>query len=89
MSKILVAYFSASGVTKKVAEKLAALVNADIHEIKPHKNLNLLKKLQLSILFLKTMIFQVRELFSLPHRAVVVLVIQSKSLNLPQQMQNL
>ena len=35
MSKILVAYFSASGVTKKVAEKLAALVNADIHEIKP------------------------------------------------------
>ena len=34
MSKILVAYFSASGVTKKVAEKLAALVNADIHEIK-------------------------------------------------------
>lgn len=35
MSKIIVAYFSASGVTKKVAEKLAALVNADIHEIKP------------------------------------------------------
>ena len=35
MSKILVAYFSASGVTKKVAEKLAVLVNADIHEIKP------------------------------------------------------
>ena len=35
MSKILVAYFSASGVTKRVAEKLAALVNADIHEIKP------------------------------------------------------
>ena len=35
MSKILVAFFSASGVTKKVAEKLAALVNADIHEIKP------------------------------------------------------
>ena len=32
MSKILVAYFSASGVTKKVAEKLAALVNADIQK---------------------------------------------------------
>ena len=30
MSRILVAYFSASGVTKKLAEKLAALVNADI-----------------------------------------------------------
>lgn len=129
MSKILVAYFSASGVTKKVAEKLAALVNADIHEIKPKvpytkADLNWMDKksrssiemndktfrpeivkedlnlssydtillgaefggmwhLQLSILFLKTMIFQVRELFSLPHRAVAVLVIQSKSLNLP------
>ena len=32
MSKILVAYFSASGVTKKVAEKLAALVHADMKE---------------------------------------------------------
>lgn len=30
MSKILVAYFSASGVTKKVAEKLAALVNVRV-----------------------------------------------------------
>ena len=35
MSKILVVYFSASGVTKKVAEKLAFVANADIHEIKP------------------------------------------------------
>ena len=35
MSKILVAYFSASGVTKKIAEKLAVVANADIHEIKP------------------------------------------------------
>ena len=35
MSKILVVYFSASGVTKKVAEKLAVVANADIHEIKP------------------------------------------------------
>ena len=32
MSKILVAYFSASGVTKKVAEKLAVVANADIIE---------------------------------------------------------
>lgn len=135
MSKILVAYFSASGVTKKVAEKLAALVNADIHEIKPKvpytkADLNWMDKKSRSSVemndktfrpeivkedlnlssydtillgfpiwwyvaptiintFLKTMIFQVRELFSLPHRAVVVLVIQSKSLNLPQQMQKL
>lgn len=35
MSKKLVAYFSASGVTAKVAEMLADAVGADIHEIKP------------------------------------------------------
>ncbi|MDO4976726.1 MAG: flavodoxin [Eubacteriales bacterium] len=35
MANTLVAYFSASGVTKKVAEKLAAAAKADIHEIKP------------------------------------------------------
>lgn len=35
MSKKLVAYFSASGVTKSVAESLAEAVNADIYEIKP------------------------------------------------------
>ena len=33
--KALVAYFSASGVTKKVAERLAAAVGADIFEITP------------------------------------------------------
>ncbi|MGN1363119.1 MAG: flavodoxin [Methanobrevibacter sp.] len=31
----LVAYFSASGVTKAVAEKLAKLLNSDIYEIEP------------------------------------------------------
>ena len=35
MSKKLVAYFSASGRTAKVAEKLAAELGADIYEIKP------------------------------------------------------
>ena len=35
MSKILVAYFSASGVTEKAAEKLAAVAGADLFEIKP------------------------------------------------------
>lgn len=35
MSKILVAYFSASGVTKNAAEKLAQAANADLFEIKP------------------------------------------------------
>ena len=35
MSKVLVTYFSASGVTKKMAEKLAGAVGADIFEIKP------------------------------------------------------
>ena len=33
--KTLVAYFSASGVTKGVAEKLAEKIGADIYEIKP------------------------------------------------------
>jgi len=35
MSKVLVAYFSASGVTAKVAQRLAAAVGADLHEIQP------------------------------------------------------
>ena len=35
MKKVLVAYFSASGVTKGAAEQLAAVVGADLHEIKP------------------------------------------------------
>ena len=35
--KTLVAYFSASGVTKGVAEKLAEIIGADIYEIKPVK----------------------------------------------------
>ena len=35
MSKVLVAYFSASGVTKKVAEDLARLEKADLFEITP------------------------------------------------------
>ncbi|MCH5349037.1 MAG: NAD(P)H-dependent oxidoreductase [Oscillospiraceae bacterium] len=35
MSKVLVAYFSASGVTKKVAEELAKVENADLYEITP------------------------------------------------------
>ncbi|MCM1253341.1 MAG: flavodoxin [Clostridium sp.] len=35
MSKILVAYFSASGVTKKAAENLAQAAGADLYEIKP------------------------------------------------------
>ena len=35
MSKKLVAYFSASGVTAKAAEKLAAAAGADVYEIRP------------------------------------------------------
>lgn len=35
MSKVLVSYFSASGVTKRVAEKIAVAVNGDIFEIEP------------------------------------------------------
>ena len=35
MSKQLVTYFSASGITAKVAEKLAATTQADLFELKP------------------------------------------------------
>jgi len=35
MKKVLVAYFSASGVTRTAAEKLAAVAGADLFEIKP------------------------------------------------------
>lgn len=35
MSKSLVAYFSASGVTAKIAEKLSSAIGADLFEIKP------------------------------------------------------
>ncbi|MCC8170109.1 MAG: flavodoxin, partial [Oscillospiraceae bacterium] len=35
MSKILTAYFSASGTTAKLAKKLADTIGADIYEITP------------------------------------------------------
>ena len=35
MRKILVSYFSASGVTKRVAEKVAKAINGDLFEIEP------------------------------------------------------
>lgn len=35
MNRTLVTYFSATGITKKIAERLAGLIGADIHEIIP------------------------------------------------------
>lgn len=35
MSKTLVTYFSASGVTRRIAEELAQTVQADLYEIRP------------------------------------------------------
>lgn len=35
MSKVLVAYFSASGTTAKLAKNLASAIGADLHEIQP------------------------------------------------------
>ena len=35
MAKTLVAYFSTSGNTEKLAKKLVDVINADLHEIKP------------------------------------------------------
>lgn len=37
MNKTLVAYFSASGITAKLAKTLAAAIGADLHEIQPEK----------------------------------------------------
>ena len=37
MNKFLVSYFSASGTTKKVAEKVATALNGDLFEIEPVK----------------------------------------------------
>ena len=37
MSKIITAYFSATGITAKVAEKVAAAAGSDLFEIKPEK----------------------------------------------------
>lgn len=37
MNKILVSYFSASGVTKRVATRLAEVLKGDLFEIKPEK----------------------------------------------------
>ena len=37
MNKTLVAYFSASGRTAKLAKTLAAAIGADLHEIQPEK----------------------------------------------------
>ena len=35
MSKTLVAYFSASGITKAVAKDLSEVLKSDLYEIKP------------------------------------------------------
>lgn len=37
MKKILVAYFSATGITKKLAKLLSEVIGADLYEIKPEK----------------------------------------------------
>ena len=37
MNKILICYFSASGVTRSVSEKLASFLNGDLFEIKPYE----------------------------------------------------
>ncbi len=39
MSRELVVFFSASGVTKKVASKLASVLDADLHEIVPKNHI--------------------------------------------------
>ena len=40
--KILVAYFSCTGVTARAAQKLAEAAQADLYEIKPEQPLSLI-----------------------------------------------
>ena len=35
MNKLLICYFSATGTTKRVAEKLGEILNGDLFEIEP------------------------------------------------------
>ena len=49
MNKTLVVYFSASGVTKRKAEKLAAKLNADLFEIEPNLRKEVSKQFFLSL----------------------------------------
>ena len=35
MSKVLISYFSASGVTKRIAQRVATAINGDLFEIEP------------------------------------------------------
>ena len=37
MAKVLVAYFSASGITRRVAQEFASMIGADLFEIVPEK----------------------------------------------------
>jgi len=58
MSKLLVAYFSASGTTKKLAQKISDTLNADLFEIEPEvpytsKDLNWMDKTSRSTLEMK------------------------------------
>lgn len=58
MSKLLVAYFSASGTTKKLAQKISDTINADLFEIEPEvpytsKDLNWMDKTSRSTLEMK------------------------------------
>ncbi|KLU74174.1 MAG: hypothetical protein RHS_0269 [Robinsoniella sp. RHS] len=40
MSKALVVYFSVSGITARLAERLASAIGADLHEIQPAQKIH-------------------------------------------------
>lgn len=63
MSKKLVAYFSASGVTEKIAKTIADLAKADLYEIKPkvpysEADLNWMDKTSRSSMEMKNLSFR-------------------------------
>ena len=76
MKKVLVAYFSASGVTKKVAEKIAAAANGDLFQIEPEiayseKDLNWMNKNSRSSLEMSDKDFDTHDMGSLLNQSPI------------------
>ena len=63
MSKVLVAYFSASGVTASLAKKLAQEIKADLFEIEPESpyseaDLDWRNQIQMRMLVLEELVYR-------------------------------
>ena len=65
MSKVLVTYFSASGVTAKTANKLAKEVDGDVFEIEPIKEDSPILKVEDKEIYIKSPKDNVKKIFSI------------------------